>query len=324
VHQQATARPGRPADHRRAAGRAEDLTDPHIPLLLWWAIEAKAVSDRERVLRLIDSPAAWDRPIAREVIVERLARRYLAEGSAEGFGSCARILALAPSPRERERLIRAMDQQMDGQHLEAAPEAMTVALGPLLEEDQPSPSPIRLSLRLGLNAADTRAVAWATDARRPAEERAEFLRAIGELGRPASLAILLKLLGETEPTPVRAAALQALQRYDAPEVAALLANYPVLPPALKERARDVLVGRTTWSAAALRAVERGAVPASDFGLDQVRRIVLHKDAALMASVEKLWGRIRPATSRETQGKRRSWPGSRAIRRAGRPSPPGLA
>src|SRR6185369_12867536 len=30
--------------------RDEDVKDPQIPLLLWWAMEAKAVSDRDAVL----------------------------------------------------------------------------------------------------------------------------------------------------------------------------------------------------------------------------------------------------------------------------------
>lgn len=284
-------------------GRAEDLVDPHIPLLLWWAIEAKAISEREGVLKLVDTPEAWDRPITCTVIVERLARRYLAEGSAEGFITCARLLDLAPSPGERERLIRAMEQQLEGQHFEEAPKALADSLGPLLERDQPSPSLIRLSLRLGLEAAYPQAVARATDASRPAEERAEFLRVLGDLGQPGSLEILLGCLGEAEPTPIRVATLQALQRYDAPEIAiALIAKYPSMPPALKDKARDVLVSRPTWSDVALKSVERGVLPSSDFGLDQVRRIVLHQDTALSGRVEKLWGQVRPATSREKQGK----------------------
>ena len=31
--------------------RAEDANDKHLPLLIWWALESKAVSDRERTAR---------------------------------------------------------------------------------------------------------------------------------------------------------------------------------------------------------------------------------------------------------------------------------
>jgi putative heme-binding domain-containing protein len=281
--------------------RSEDVTDPHIPLLLWWAIEDKAISDRDRVLMLVQSAEAWDRPITRAVIVERLARRYLGEGKLEDFATCARLLTLAPTPTERERVIRAMELQMDGLHFEKPPEALAAALMPLLEE-RPSSTLLRLSLRLGLEAAYPLAAARAESGSIP-EERADFVRTLGELKRPASLPTFLKLLRSEEPAPVRTAALLALQRYEAPEIAAtLVEQYPKMPAALRDKARDVLISRPAWSAAMVAAVEKGAMPAKDFSLDQVRRLVLHKDTKLNERVEKLWGQVRPATSREKQGR----------------------
>ncbi len=120
-------------------GRSEDVADPHIPLLLWWAIEDKAISDRERVLGLVDSAAAWNRPITRAVVVERLARRYLAEGTPDGFATCARLLALAPTPTERGRLVRAMEQQMEGLHFDGPPAPLAAALAPSLSDERPEP-----------------------------------------------------------------------------------------------------------------------------------------------------------------------------------------
>jgi putative heme-binding domain-containing protein len=283
--------------------RSEDVADPHIPLLLWWAVEDKAVSDRERVLKLVSSAQAWDRPITRAVIVERLARRYLAEGTPEGFASCARLLRVAPTPAERERLVRAMEVQMEGLHLDRQPGPLADVLQPLLAGDGPSPALVRLSLRLGLESAYPLAAARAADARLAPEERAEFVRTLGELRRPASLPALLDLLGGREPAPVRTAALLAVQRYDAPEVAAaVLGQYAQLPAALQDKARDLLVSRPSWCAAALAAVEKGTVPAKDFSLEQVRHVLRHRDAKLNERVEKLWGQVRPATSREKQGR----------------------
>jgi putative heme-binding domain-containing protein len=283
--------------------RAEDVGDPHIPLLLWWAIEDKALSDREQVMQLVGSAAAWNRPITRAVVVERLARRYLAEGKPEDFATCARLLNLAPMPAERERLIRAMEQQLDGLHFEKAPEALAAVLEPLLKKDQPSSALVRLALRLGLAGTYPLAAARLTDARLGADERADFVRTLGEMRRPASLALFLELLGSKEPAPVHSAALLSLQRYEAPEVAAaVLKQYPRMTPALRDKARDVLVSRLSWSAALLSAVEKETIPAKDFSLDQVRRVLLHKDAKLTGRAEKLWGQVRPATSREKQGK----------------------
>jgi putative heme-binding domain-containing protein len=200
-------------------------------------------------------------------------------------------------------LYRAMDLQMDGRHFDTPPRPLASALGASLSDGAPSPALIRLSLRLGLGPAYTLAASRATDAEIPALERAEFVRALGELRRPESLAPLLRLLGNDEPTSVRAAALQSLQRYDSPEVAAaILAGYPRMPATLRSQSRDVLVSRSNWSASVLSAAETGTIAPGDFSLDQVRRILLHADPSLASRVEKLWGRVRPATTRETEGR----------------------
>jgi putative membrane-bound dehydrogenase-like protein len=284
-------------------GHAEDAADPQIPLLLWWVIEDKAISDRDQVLKLIDTADAWNRPITKATIVERLARRYLGEGKPDDFAACARLLAAAPTAAERERVVRAMEQQMEGQHFEKAPEALASALKPLLEGERPTTAVVCLSLRVGLDGAYPVAAGRAADSKLPAEERVQFIRTLGELKRPESLTPLLKLFGGEEPVTVRTAALLAAQGYDAPEVTAkIVEHYPKMPPALRDKARDVLVSRPAWAAAALDVVEKKEIAAADFSLDQVRRVFLHKDAKLKERAEKVWGQVRPANSREKQGR----------------------
>ena len=283
--------------------RSEDASDPQIPLLLWWAIESKAVSDRDQVLKLVDAPKAWSQRITQEVIVERMARRYLAEGKPEDFASVARLLTLAPTPTERERLFRALDQQMDGLHFSNAPQALAEVLKPLLEKEHPSAALVRFTLRLGLKSAFPLALACAGDGRLPADERASFIRALGEMNGSGTLTTFLELLRSAQPVVVHSAVLSALQRFDVPEVAtAIITCYPKLPPTLQGKARDILVSRPSWSAAALTAVDKGGISPMDFSLEEVRRMLLHKDPSLKERVEKRWGQVRLATSREKQGR----------------------
>jgi putative heme-binding domain-containing protein len=285
------------------ASRAGDVVDPHIPLLLWWAVEDKAVSDRDRVLALVDTPDEWNRPITRSHLVERLARRYLGEASQEGYATCARLLSLAPDDAERERLVVAMERQMDGLHLDRAPGSLVEALRPALAAPNPSSALVRLALRIGIDTAFEVAESRAMDRERAPAERAEFVRTLGELARPASHGTLVGLLSNREPPLVRAAALQALQRYDDPRVgAAVVAAYVSMSPPQRAQARDLLVSRRAWAAAAVSAAERGAIPPAEFSLDQLRRVVLHKDADLTRRVETLWGQVRPATSRGKDGR----------------------
>src|SRR5262249_48002108 len=76
----------------RLLTRSEDAADLHIPLLLWWAIEDKATSDWPRMMSLLAPQQVWRLPLVEGTIVERLARRYLAEKSELGYAACARLL----------------------------------------------------------------------------------------------------------------------------------------------------------------------------------------------------------------------------------------
>src|SRR5205085_2388154 len=86
-----------------------DRDDPHIPLLAWWAIEAHVVQARDPVLRMFGTPEAWQAPLVRDVILERLMRRCAAKDSEVGLTACARLLAAAPASG-RSRLLAAMDK----------------------------------------------------------------------------------------------------------------------------------------------------------------------------------------------------------------------
>ena len=101
-----------------------DGGDAFVPLLLWWAVERHAVSALSEVEAVFTSAAAWKSGLVRNVIVERLMRRWTAESSAATYDACARLLAsasLSSSGGEgrgeeaansdyRHRLLAAMEQ----------------------------------------------------------------------------------------------------------------------------------------------------------------------------------------------------------------------
>ena len=65
-----------------------DGDDPHIPLLLWWAVEQHALADLEDTLARFTSPAAWRSAMVRSTILGRLVRRLAAERNAAGDAAC--------------------------------------------------------------------------------------------------------------------------------------------------------------------------------------------------------------------------------------------
>src|SRR5262249_4678677 len=161
--------------------------DPHIPLLLWWAIEDKAIADREQVLGLLDS-SAWRQPLMNRYIVERLARRYMAEGSDTGYAACARLLAAAPTAADADLLITGMEKALEGRTLEKVPPALDRHLADLWKRPAPSVTLIRFALRLGSREAFERALQRAGDDKVAAAERVALIDVLGQAGKPECVA----------------------------------------------------------------------------------------------------------------------------------------
>jgi len=310
---------------RRLLERNLDGNDPHIPLLLWWAVEEHAVEAREQVLEAFGTAEAWKRPLVRDAILERLMRRYAAEGGEAGYTACARLLTSAPAA-ERGRLLAALDQGLQdrpaaprkspgtlfGDHAvvekppqprasrdEKLPPALAKQLDALWTDDTTDLTLIRLCARLNRAAAHDRAVALATDPKAPTATRLALLQALGDLGKPACVPVLLNLVGDGEPEAVQVAALEALQHFDREEIAAaLLRHYPKMPSRLRARTSEVLLSRKAWAGAFLHEIDTGHFAAKDVPTEQLRVVALHRERSLDDLVRKPWGNIRPGTPEE--------------------------
>jgi len=310
---------------RRLLERNLDGNDPHIPLLLWWAVEEHAVEAREQVLEAFGTAEAWKRPLVRDAILERLMRRYAAEGGEAGYTACARLLTSAPAA-ERGRLLAALDQGLQdrpaaprkspgtlfGDHAvvekppqprasrdEKLPPALAKQLDALWTDDTTDLTLIRLCARLNRAAAHDRAVALATDPKAPTATRLALLQALGDLGKPACVPVLLNLVGDGEPEAVQVAALEALQHFDREEIAAaLLRHYPKMPSRLRARTSEVLLSRKAWAGAFLHEIDTGHFAAKDVPTEQLRVVALHRERSLDDLVRKHWGNIRPGTPEE--------------------------
>src|SRR5262249_45033911 len=243
-----------------------DLDDPHIPLLAWWAVEAHALGARDLVLKMFGTAEAWHTPFVRDAILERLMRRYSAEGSAAGLASCARLLSAAPSS-ERGRLLAALEQGL--QDRPARPRSnvgtlfndLAVVVKPeeaerFVEQKLPTElarhldaswkngtadvALIRVCARLERPAAKVRAVALAADLHADRATRLAMLGLLADIGDSSCVDALLRCIGRGEPEAIQLAVLSTLQRFDRPEIAAaLVRHYPNLSPRLRAAAVEV-------------------------------------------------------------------------------------
>ncbi|HEV3257805.1 MAG TPA: HEAT repeat domain-containing protein, partial [Gemmataceae bacterium] len=288
---------------RELLNHSEDVNDPHIPLLLWWAIEDKAVSDRERVLALLDEPRAWRNPLVRGFILERLARRYMAEGKDVELTACARLLARAPGAAEADLVIRGMEKALEGRRLKQVPAALEKQVADLWKKRTSDLILTRFALRLGIAGVYERALQRAADLKAPAGDRQGLIQVLGQLGKPACVPIFVKLLDGSQPHGVRLSALAALQPFPDRRIAdTVLALYPKMPGDLRANAQTLLLSRPGSARQFLQAVDRGRISPKEVPFTQLRQVLLHHDEQLNRLVEKHWGRITPATAGEKRAR----------------------
>jgi mono/diheme cytochrome c family protein len=68
------------------ADREEDVSDRHLPLRLWWALEQHMSRDPDVVLTWVGKSGVWHAPVFRQQIAARVARRLAAErGDRQSF-----------------------------------------------------------------------------------------------------------------------------------------------------------------------------------------------------------------------------------------------
>jgi putative membrane-bound dehydrogenase-like protein len=301
--------------------------DPHIPLLLWWAVERHAIRAKDAVVHLFASAEAWRTPSARDVIEERLMRRYAAEGTTAALMACARLLESAPTPEDRRRMLAALDQglqdrpgsttnkntgdllathavparngDLHAQSPDTIPSILADRLTELWKDDTSDPIVIRLMARLGSTAAQQRALALAIDSKIPIPTRVAMLQIVGEFGPPNCARQVLTLLDSDQAEAIQLAALDALHHFDEEcVVTSLLAHYPKMTDRLRSATQDALLSRKSWALRFLQEIDRDTFPSQEIPLDQVRQISLHQDQQLDGLVHKLWGNVKGGTPEE--------------------------
>lgn len=304
---------------RELLQRQEDVGDQHIPLLLWWALEDKAVSDRPGVLALFNAPAAWRAPLVRQHILERLARRYMTEGTDTGYATCAQLLDAAPSADETRLLVTGMEKALEGRRLSRMPTVLKKHVDEMWAKQSADLAIIRFVLRLGHPAAYERVVQLAADRKTPARDRLGLVEILGQVADPACLPVLFQLLDPAEPQAIRQGTLAALQPFQDPRVAdTVLGLYAKLPPTLRDRARTLLLSRAASALAFLRQVDAGRIDPKEVPLEQLRRVALHNSPDLNKLLEKHWGKIGGETAGEKESRMRSV--ALIIRRGGKGDP----
>lgn len=306
--------------------RDSDSADPYVPLLIWWALEAHAVSDLEGVRHLAANPALRETLLMRDTLLTRLMRRWIAEGTVATQDAAAELIATASDASERARLFAAMAQGLDDRPIASSapgaggllqksaplttsierPARVKESVSPKLAEEfakawQPGATDvtlITLGVRMGREEAERRARALAADTSEKEEVRARMISLIGTLGDARDVPLLLSLAtGHSERLVL--AALDALTTSDDPDLGvSLLQLMKTLRGKTLARLQQMLLSRKEWARGLLLEVEAGRMHADSIARDELRAVAPHGDPALDALVVKHWGRLTSGTPEE--------------------------
>ena len=286
----------------RLAARADDRDDPHIPLLIWWAVEDKAERARAEILAALEEPTIWDLPLIQSAVIERLAQRYAMAGGDENWLACARLLELAPSDGHTARLISGIEAAFRGREIGTLPPQLSRALEAW--QKRLGSSDLALALRRKDPQAVDEALKIIVDAEADKATRLHYIEILGEVREARSVSSLKQLLRTTGASSINRTALEALRNYDDPSIAgAILSAYGTTLPdehGLRGTAHRVLASRKTWALPFLEEIDRWRIKKEDVAVDVVQQLALYDDPKIRAIVEKLWGKVRGATSEEKQ------------------------
>jgi putative membrane-bound dehydrogenase-like protein len=274
--------------------RDEDVKDPHIPLLLWWAIESKAIAHKTEVGRMFLEADVWKQPMVNEHIMHRLVQRYAAQGDLE---LVAKLMATTPDDARRQRLLAAIGEAYKGRKLDRVPQSLRAEITKTRGK-----VPLKLRLRVGSDQDVRAGIKLIEDEAADKSHRIEMIEALGTAAYADALDPLLTVATGAKSYSVRKASLQALQSFSQPRIASrLLQAYAQLPTAegVRARALDLLSRRPQWTRQLLGAIEDNKIKREEVPFDAVQRVRLHDAAA----AEKIWGAVRK-TSEEKQSRMR--------------------
>jgi len=286
---------------RALLARSEDADDLHIPLLLWWAIEAKAESDRAAVLALFQEPSVWSLPIVERSILERLMERYAMAGGSENLETCARLLAMSPGPHATTRLMVGMLEAFRGREITGLPPRLAEALDRY--QQGLGKSDLALGLRRGDPAAIAQALKVVADEKADRPTRLAYIEILGQIHQPKAVATLTKLLSSSSHA-IKRVALEALMNYDDPAIGkVVLRQYQTTLPdelGVRSTAQRLLASRKSWTLALLDDIEASSIEQTSIPLTVVQQIRLQNDPEITRRVEKLWGKVRPSPAEAQQ------------------------
>ncbi|MES2696875.1 MAG: PVC-type heme-binding CxxCH protein [Verrucomicrobiota bacterium] len=268
-----------------------DAADKRLPLMWWWAFEAKAETDRAALLAFFKDPAVWRRLIARTHGVHHLAQRWAMAGGKENLEACAKLLELAPRAEDRTLVIEGLSDAFEGGKIPELPPTLATALAAHIASKLDTD--LALGVKTGNEAAIKKALATIRDNKVAAANRIALVQAFAEAGNRDVVPVIVEVFTRPGSAVARQGMLPYAARFDDVALATtVLKGYETRfsqTQSLKDATHRMLASREAWAKLFLAEVNTSYIKPREVAPDVVRQLELYKDPEIARLVKKLWG-----------------------------------
>jgi putative heme-binding domain-containing protein len=279
----------------------DDSNDPDIPLLIWWAIESKSESDRDRILTIFEDKSLWQKKLVQNFLLKRLMQRYILSAGEANYNAASKLISLSPDKQNARILISGLREGLRGKDIIGLSVELTKAIQPY--QSELFGAPLTLSIRQGNQTSINKALNIISNENADFDHRLSYIIVFGQTNQPESVPVLLQIVESSKSTPaMKEAALQALQRYNLDEIGLRAVKaYPQFRGdiGVRNAAIDLFASRANWANQLFIAIRETKRINKDDVSDQVaRRLKLLNDAKITALADQLWPNVKISSSSE--------------------------
>jgi putative membrane-bound dehydrogenase-like protein len=282
---------------RNLLSHDEDLTDLHIPLLLWWALEAKTGEARDDVVAMFERNDLWKLELVKQQILDKLIRRLAIRGTRQDLLACARLLEAAPDEPSQKTLIQGFEKAFSGRSLVNVPDDLLAAIKKV------GGGSLSLQVRQGIPQATADALETISKPNASHADRLRFVQIFGEVKQPAAVPLLIKIVQTENSEELRLAALLSLQSYSNDAIAQdVLTLHNELPESLQTSAQSLLASRENWARLLLNAVVENRIAKEAISKETLKKLQLHNSDEFKSMIRDQFGDIQGATTAQMQSR----------------------
>ena len=278
------------------------LGDWDNQLLIWWALEAKAETGREQVLKLFEDPGFWKEPLVKDFVLQRLAQRYTQARGRANYNTCAKLFEFSPSEEFAGLLFEGMQEGLRGQDIANLPSNLLAIIQKY--QAQFGEGKWSLAMRQNDQAAIQKVLTIVQDKRNSRSERLAYIKILGEINQPGAIPVLLKIMESHDYSDgIRIASLNTLRHYNddtiGEKVAAAYPDKLRANPELRKAALWLFASRASWANQLLSAITvTRQVSKQDVPIEIVRQFKLLDDPSIVAMVDGLWPEVKIASTND--------------------------